>query len=190
MVSIIGEKLNEKWICFPSKKGSSECISCVPLKEKPQSVYSCSTTVIPQRDYFVLEGPCVRVWVLILSLAGMICCYVRAECVYRPWLCSRDTGGRGWSPHRDSTLLRSFRSSSWIRMTGSISRRLLLPWPTAPPAAAPLQLALLRGAAALRCKAHKETELDPPAEDRVYMIHLWLYSSSWLQLVIIHGQKE
>lgn len=50
-------------------------------------------------------------------------------------------------------------------MTGSISRRLLLPGPTAPPLAAPLLLAP-RPAAMLRCK-ERALELEPPANQVV-----------------------
>ncbi len=45
--------------------------------------------------------------------------------------------GTGCIPHSDSTWLRSFRSSSWMRMTGSISRKLaeLAPVPRLEPRA-------------------------------------------------------
>ncbi len=54
-----------------------------------------------------------------------------------PWLWRREVGGRGCIPHSDSTWLRSFRSSSWMRMTGSISRKLaeLAPVPRLEPRA-------------------------------------------------------
>lgn len=54
-----------------------------------------------------------------------------------PWLWRREVGGRGCIPHSDSTWLRSFRSKSWMRMTGSISRRLaeLAPAPRLEPRA-------------------------------------------------------
>lgn len=120
---------------------------------------SCSKSVVPLNPLHNFKHWCLVQW------------YSRAIswCVYRPCVCSRDNGGRGWRPHKDSTLLRSFKSRSWIRMTGSSSRRLLLPAAHAP---APLLLLLRAEAATHRCK-EGALEPPPPAEDARRQRFIW-----------------